>query len=635
MTIGVAGGPQFSFSEVVMPSYGPFTRRSHPGVPADHFLPLSSRHMAVDHHGRTTALVADGEVDVLDPPVADPPKDLATAEHEPFTGTHTHEHSTYGDQGGDLGHKHEHSHSADSSHGHTHAAAVEPPEPLADDSGGNLPAGDLPAPVTTPLTSPDLTALAADGGADIPQIVTNPGGAWHAYTHVEGIRTDDGREICMGATQFPDLPVSLRFLKKDEGGHYGAETCGRIDTMEMVVVDGVTACLATGVFGSDHMGQTAQLSVEEQTQRFLSIDPRDVEGEYIEVQVSTSGGMFDDDGDSDYDGWFRMTSFVVGAATIVPIPALQQAVITMASDPLPMAPLATERAQNGIVVVASGAPMAWPDNPPAEWFSTPAPTVGDARLVRQPDGKYAVPLMVTEEGQVFGHACYWGQEHTGMPGQKVKPPRSATYAHYMTGERVVDTGIDDENDARLYDRIAVGKITMGCGHPGVQGVNAAAAKAHYDGGYGAVQVFDVRAVEDDFGVWLCGAVCPAHSDENPGGPTAAQIQQAMSLDLSPDWRKVGGKLHMIAVLSVPVGGFPIARESLVASGLSGLSEDEASGIARAGFDGDEMVAIVAAGRVHRTPFTKRLASLEMVVDELAADLVARKRDAARAALAAL
>lgn len=628
-------------------AYGPFKRHSGPtGVPGDHFLPATRRHMAVDHRGRITAMVADGEPET--PPSGSAPSGeepnqevLATANHDPMTGTHSHSHSAYQEQGGDLMHQHEHSHNGDSAHGHIHPAAAEPDPPLTAEEAevlSSLTAEEalalMRAAADGSLTSPDLAALTSDSGADIPQIVTNPGGAWHAYTHVEGIRTDDGREICMGATQFPDLPVSLRFLKKDEGGHYGAETCGRIDTMEMVVEGGVTACLATGVFGTDEMGQLAQLSVEEQTQRFISIDPRDIVGEYIEVQISTSSSIFDDCDDSDYDGWFRMTSFVVGAATIVPIPALQQAVITMADQPLPMAPLATERAQNNIVVVASGAPMAWPDNPPAEWFSTPPPTVGDARLVRQPDGKYAVPFTVTDEGRVYGHACYWGQEHTGLPGQKVKPPRSATYAHYMTGERVVTVGEKEDGSLDL-DRIAVGKVTMGCGHPGVNGVNAAAAKAHYDGGYGVVQVFDVRAIEDDFGVWLCGAVCPAHSDDNPGGPTAAQIQQAMSLDLSPDWRKVAGKLHMIAVLSVPVGGFPIARESLVASGLSGLSEEDAAAVARAGFDGDEMVAIVAAGRVHRTPLAKRIASLEAVVDELAADHTARKREAARATLAAL
>lgn len=639
--------------------YGPFRRRTHTGVPADHFPPARNRFVAVDHRGRITALVAEGGTgcgcthdgctggpdDIPDGADCDgcatcmaaaAAPEMASTEHEPFSGSHSHPHSAFGSQGDDSTHEHEHAHDNDAAHGHTHGAAADVGDALTDAAGrtemtGERLAESLRAGASGSLSSPALDALTADTGPDMPQIVSDPGGAWHAYTHVEGIRTDDGREIMAGATQFPDLPVSLRYLKEDEGGHYGAEACGRIDTMEMQIVNGIVVCYATGVFGTDKAGQNAQLAVEEQTQRFISIDPRDVEGEYIEVQISTSGSIFDDC-DSEYDGWFRMTSFVVGAATIVPIPALQQAVITMADVPLPMAPLATERAQSNVVITASGAPMVWPDNPPAEWFAVPVPTVGDPRLVRQPDGKYAVPLTVTDDGQIYGHACYWGQEHTGMPGQKVRPPRSATYAHYMTGERIVDTGAVDDDGAPILDRIAVGKLTMGTGHPGVHGVSATAAKAHYDGGYGAVQVADVRAVEDDFGIWLSGALCPVWSDANPGGPTPAQVSQFISLDLSPDWRKVAGKLHMIAVLAVPVGGFPVARESLVASGLS--EEDDAAA-ARASFDGDEIVAMVAAGRVHRTPMHVRMGNLERLVDDLSADLTDRRRAAARDALAAL
>ena len=643
--------------------FGPVTRSAHPGVPADHFPPMRNRWRAVDHQGRVTALVADGPTPEERQAAADllhgvidsalgttspdevlrPEADQELAgNHEPFTGTHAHPHSAYGQQGDDASHEHSHSHDGDAVHGHTHgehAAEVETVTPVVTTSGGSRTMAHdaelvtlAPAPPTGPVSSPELDAVVA-AGADIPQIVDNPGGAWHAYLHVEGIRTDDGREIAPEATHFPDLPVSLRFLKEDEGGHYGAITCGRIDTMEMQVVDGITACYATGVFGTDMHGQAAQLAVEEQTQRFISIDPRDVEGEYVEVQVTTGGSLFDE-GDSDYDGWFRMTSFVVGAATIVPIPALQQAVITMADQPLPMAPLATERAQSQVVITASGAPMTWAETPPAEWFTMAPPTVGDPRLVRQPDGKFAVPVTVTEDGQVFGHACYWGQEHTGFPGQKVKPPRSATYAHYMTGERVVVTGYAEDGTPE-FDRIPVGKVTMGTGHAPVRGVTASQAKAHYDGGYGAVQVADVRAVEDDFGVWLCGALCAPHSEENPDGPTPAQVQQFMSLDLSPDWRKYGGQLSMIAMLAVPVGGFPVAREALVASGLSALGDQDSAGVARAAYDGEEVVAMVAAGRVHRMPTLQRVANLEQMVGELSADLMERRRSEARAALAAL
>ena len=80
--------------------------------------------------------------------------------------------------------------------------------------------------------------------------------------------------------------------------------------------------------------------------------------------MTTSTGLFDE-GDGGFDGWTRYLSFVVGAVTIVPILALQQAVITMADQPLPLAPLATERAlDQAVVITASGAPMEWPANPP-------------------------------------------------------------------------------------------------------------------------------------------------------------------------------------------------------------------------------------------------------------------------------
>ena len=42
------------------------------------------------------------------------------AAHAAFTGTHTHAHPAYGDQGGDATHEHEHTHDGDADHGHSH-----------------------------------------------------------------------------------------------------------------------------------------------------------------------------------------------------------------------------------------------------------------------------------------------------------------------------------------------------------------------------------------------------------------------------------------------------------------------------------------------------------------------------------
>lgn len=45
---------------------------------------------------------------------------MRAANHEPFTGKHTHAHPAFGDQGGDEMHEHEHSHDNDADHGHSH-----------------------------------------------------------------------------------------------------------------------------------------------------------------------------------------------------------------------------------------------------------------------------------------------------------------------------------------------------------------------------------------------------------------------------------------------------------------------------------------------------------------------------------
>lgn len=46
--------------------------------------------------------------------------------HEVCTGTHSHSHKAYGDQGSDEMHKHSHSHDGDSAHGHNHEKSQEP-----------------------------------------------------------------------------------------------------------------------------------------------------------------------------------------------------------------------------------------------------------------------------------------------------------------------------------------------------------------------------------------------------------------------------------------------------------------------------------------------------------------------------
>jgi hypothetical protein len=551
--------------------------------------------------------------------------------HKGFTGKHSHPHSTYGSQGGDSSHEHFHSHAGSSSHNH-HAAAVTASAlaRLGETERRRLDGANE---VTDPekLSAMVASAFEQAGGQEAWEALRAKKGLtasvaadgtvtpapWHAYACAEGIRTDDGRELLPGSTHYPDMPISIRLLVADEGGHWGAVTCGRVDSCAPQMAQGLNFTYSEGMFGSDPNGQLAELMVEEQTQRFISIDPRDCEGEWIAIMISTGGGDYDDD--CFYDEWFQMSSFTLGAMTIVPMPALQMCCITLKDVPLPDSPIAIENAPPSIPslmpVTAAGGPL----RPSRTWFTDPGFHVGDPRMVLQEDGKsYACPLTITKDGQVFGHVAWWECAHTGFTGKKVKPPKSrSNYAFYLTGEGVVC------DDGEIVE--GVGQLTAGCGHAPTS-MGAAEAVAHYDGGYGAFQWADVRAGQDDFGPWVAGAL---RSDL-----TAEQIRQVRALSLSGDWRDRGGFLELVAVLAVPVPGFPILR-ALAASGSAEILDFCA---VREGIRGERVVSLVAAGRVVAVPIESRLERLERAFtaehDELLALrsqvktlTVARERDA--------
>jgi hypothetical protein len=702
-----------------MLGYGPVKRKERPGVPQDHFVkvPWNSRFAAVDHRGRITALIAEGEppesgdTDTLTLPfvttrlggsepitveevwtdvnrindehaalepwcdqrktifasllqllrsfgIADADLPVYREMHAKTSVTHSHSHAAMGSQGSDSTHSHQHTHNGDASHSH-HSSSASNTDPVVHRHTGTP--EELSAKINElrlrEMTQDDgiermtITAVVASGeielemavrwddavfdpywqnkdgtlgkmgsfvstlpdtdfamvaaGADIPQIVDDPGAAWHAVLCVEGLRTDEdpGREIMAGACAFPDLPVSLRLQIHDEGGHWGAVTCGRIDEMDRTDMQGYNAITGNGVFGTDEHGQKAQLLVTEQTQRFISIDPRAVDMQIIEIEVNASDGYYDcDDEPILVDWWIRYTSLTIGAATIVATPALQQAVITLASVDLPETPIAVANAATS-TITADGSPSTVDlAAPPTTWFDDPGFTAGDRRLVRQADGFYACPVTVTPEGEVFGHVAYWGANHTGFPGQSRKPPHSSTYSHFMTGSTPTSSGT----------AVAIGNLTMNCGHADVNmGFEAArmhyrAALGNYDGGYGAIQVANVRAGEDEFGIWVHGSICEGVSDKD--------IRKFMSLGLSGDWRTIAGELTFLACLAVPVPGFPISREDVLMAAANIIDAEAV----RAGMDSTtgQLTSLVAAGRVRRIAPEDQIALLQGQVDIL-------------------
>lgn len=172
--------------------------------------------------------------------------------------------------------------------------------------------------------------------------------------------------------------------------------------------------------------------------------------------------------------------------------------------------------------------------PEASWFADP---------------KLSVPtgITVTDEGRVYGHAAQWGECHIGFADECVTLPHEDAHPYFMTGELVCRDG----------SRVAVGQITVGTGHAPLS-YRATRAAEHYDNTGAAVA--DVAVGNDQFGVWVAGAV--------RGNVAASRVHELRASGrVSGDWRRIGGQLRLVGLLAVNVPGFPIqAPRARVASG---------------------------------------------------------------------
>lgn len=433
-----------------------------------------------------------------------------------------------------------------------------------------------------------------------------PRSLWSGPIGFEGLLTGDGRLIERGALTWPadlsvDEPLDFRYVSEDVGFHDGAVVVGHITALERVPLEEAQARLeALGRARMDLEGEidviwaqgdivldseiaeSAAAALADKRARGVSMDldaivwEARVRADIVAEQDEFMEAMLNEGEDSDWtpperrevDGYvvveegrpddsiMVMVEAELRTATGVSVPAFSEALIGIieagdfidpeeADDAEDAAePVDDDADAEDDALVAGAAPVA----PPAAWFANP-------RL----DGP--TPLTVTADGRVFGHAATFDQCHVASPageGVCVLAPRSATsYAKFHLGSLVTDEG----------ETISVGKITMGTGHAGPR-LRSAAATAHYDDTGTAVA--DVRAGEDQFGIWLAGALRPDVTEE--------QVRALRASPISGDWRKVDGNLELVAALAVNVPGFPVIPrpQGMVASG--GLTSLVATGI---------------------------------------------------------
>jgi hypothetical protein len=214
----------------------------------------------------------------------------------------------------------------------------------------------------------------------------------------------------------------------------------------------------------------------------------------------------------------------IGAVTLAPFQAIESArVVQVASINSWSGPESLDMILSDSLLASS-----IPDVPASDWFDNPeldCPT----------------PIFVADSGYIFGHLALWETCHTGRQDVCLTPPRSnADYKYFCTGYVTCENG----------EQIPVGSITMATGHASTRpGVTAASAIAHYE--HTGFAVADVAVGEDEFGVWVAGALRPT--------VTASQIRELRGASLSGDWRSLGGNLELVAALAVNVPGFPVTR----------------------------------------------------------------------------
>lgn len=355
-----------------------------------------------------------------------------------------------------------------------------------------------------------------------------------------GVASGDERSFKKDSITTRDLPLPLMWQIKTSSGHDGSVVVGRIDSIETSDAGLVNA---RGVFDVGPYGREAERMVRGQFLRGVSVDldkfEAEVEAENFETKEEAEKAAKKNS--------IKNEKIVVESArlmgiTIVPKPAFQECFIMIEEEPtleleeLPLAEgIYEETPDDYEYQLASLAASAAPVVPPKSWFKNPG--LGQA-----------TPLTITDEGKVYGHIASWQTSHIGMGGRGVKPPRSASqYAYFRTGELRTDEG-----------DIQVGQLTLAGGHASLQ-ASAEEAIKHYDDTASAVA--DVVAGEDQFGIWVAGALRP--------DVTPSQIRAFRASSPSGDWRPINGRLELVAVCQVNVPGFPIARAITASGGVPG------------------------------------------------------------------
>lgn len=368
---------------------------------------------------------------------------------------------------------------------------------------------------------------------------------WDAILIIEGEMTGDNRWFDVDSLTHRELPLPLMLQTETAEGHIGAEIAGSIDKIQKVGAE----WHGSGTFDLEgESGREAARMVRDKLLRWVSADVDMVRGE-----IELAGDNCDQSTGEGCDIIRRYRQGRIMGVTILPFPAFASAVIVPEGVDIPeatangrIAASALEIPTVPILPTSLLAHAYWSDensDPPLSHFS-------------QPDLCCPTPITISDDGRVYGHAA--GDTcHIGMAGCTTVRDTSRNFDWYNSRPVRTREGSD----------VFVGQLTLTGGH--AEGyLDAKSAVAHYDDTNSVVA--DVVAGWDEANdlPWFSGSLRP--------NITKAQIRTLRAQAVSGDWRNIRGELALVAVLSVPVPGFPILRsavaggvpQSLIASGVT-------------------------------------------------------------------
>lgn len=401
-----------------------------------------------------------------------------------------------------------------------------------------------------------------------------PQGRQFRATYREGVETRDGggfsRVIDVGASNFDRAtPIPLMATDETTWGHDGAVLVGAVTSCAR---DGADLVVLEGRFDvSDRAVEFARLVDD----GLLTRHSPDLGADTTEFECTE----YDEDWGWCDAGVLHFTDATVLGTTIVPFPALDDAMIEIVGDAADGEGTDGGGAEAGgdaaeaVAAAGAGDVLLGQDLPGhlMGGFVASATATEPVRSVTltldRPQAPFSpewfrdpllpgpTPLTVLPDGRVIGHLATWFDAegapncHIGIPDHCVTPPRSQTgYAYAHTGGPI---------ELSNGEKIRVGHLTVGTGHAPTSGISAEAAAAHYDNtGYSAALV---RYGEDEHGIWVAGVVNPVADD--------FQIWALEVASLSGDWRRRKGNLELVAALAVNVPGFPI--EDVVTASAAG------------------------------------------------------------------